>query len=194
MNMGIGKLGQHNLVFKRKFRWTFELTPYLGNAGGTQNKLVSYIKLASRPNLSVEETEINYLNQKKWIPGKASWETITLTFYDVASQDMQPCWDWISSVYQLNHDGQTGLAVDQKQGNMVQDYGAKVTLTLLDGCGNPLEVWQLDDVWPQAINFGELDYASSDEATIELTLRYSQCDYEGKCGVAKPSTTCTACT
>ena len=37
------------------------------------------IKLDKRPELQIEETEINYLNAKTWVPGKAHWHPCTVT-------------------------------------------------------------------------------------------------------------------
>lgn len=181
--MGIGKLGNANLIFKRKFRWTFEVF----RPGNGSQIPASFVKIASRPNLSVEETEINYLNAKTWIPGKASWETITVTYYDVATIENKPLFDWLASVYDFTNPVTLG------QGSQRSDYAAIGTLTMYDGCGFPLEIWTLDDLWPQSINFGELDYSSSEEATIELTLRYSNVTYRSVCPNFVPQALCTPC-
>jgi len=53
---------------------------------------------------------------------------------------------------------------------------------MYDGCGEPIEIWTLSDAWPKAINFGDLDYSSSDTSDIEITLRYGQVAYDNKCG------------
>jgi hypothetical protein len=131
--------------------------------------------LAARPSLTIEDTEINHLNAKKWIPGKASWETITVTYYDVASNDNAQLWNWLVSVY--NFMDPTNL----QQGTQGQDYAAVGVLTMYDGAGTALETWTLEDMWPSAINFGDVDYSSSDEADIELTLRYSKVTYKSNC-------------
>jgi len=95
--MGIGVIGQPDVVFKRKFRWTFEIQGFCNNQ---KNVVPEYfIKSASRPNLEIEETEINHLNAKMWIPGKASWQTITVTYMDVAHTEMQSLWNWLATVY-----------------------------------------------------------------------------------------------
>ena len=169
--MGMGVLGGPTLVFKRKFRWTFEIKEICGNSEVPKH----FVKLASRPNISIEETEINYLNAKTWIPGKATWETITVTYYDVATNENSKLYTWLASVYNFVD------PVHTTQGKHRTDYSGTGVLHLYDGCGVPLEVWTLRDLWPQAINFGELDYSSSEEATIELTLRYSQVAYEPLC-------------
>jgi hypothetical protein len=48
----------------------------------------------------------------------------------------------------------------------------------------PLEEWTLKRVWPTQINFGELDFSSSECTTIEITWRYSEVLYKS----------CTPCT
>lgn len=37
----------------------------------------------------------------------------------------------------------------------------------------------LKDAWPSAINFGDLDFSSSDVTTIEMTLRFSRISHGG---------------
>ena len=183
IDMGIGRLGFDNLIFKRKFRWTFEINDICGGKSVPRH----YVKLASRPNLTVEETEINYLNAKTWIPGKAAWETMTVTYIDVATIEIKPLYDWLATVYDFTN------PVSLYQGSRRSDYAGSAELNLYDGCGQELERWNMGDVWPQAINFGELDYSSSEEVVIELTLRYSQVQYTPLCPEFDITPCCTPC-
>jgi hypothetical protein len=182
--MGIGVIGNPDMVFKRKFRWTFEIIGFCNN----QKNIVPeyFVKTASRPNLSIEETEINHLNAKTWIPGKASWETITVTYIDVAHIQMQSLWNWLATIYDFTD------PINLKMGTK-RDWDATGTLNLYDGCGVLLEAWQLQHMFPTAINFGELDYSSSEEATIELTLRYSDLKYHSYCPEFTPQNCCSGC-
>lgn len=181
--MGIGQLGFKNLIFKRKFRFTFELFDICGN----QSVPKHYVKVASRPNLSVEEVEVNFLNAKTWIPGKASWETMTVTYIDVATADAAPLYSWLASVYNFTD------PIQLEMGSQRADYTATAVLKMWDGCGQLLESWEMKDVWPTAINFGDVDYASSDECTIELTLRYSDVKYTPECPKFPIIPCCTPC-
>ena len=104
-NMGIGLLGDRNIIFKRKFRWTFRVEQICGNLVVPD----SFVKMAARPNLTVEPTEINYLNAKTWIPGKPSWEQITVTYYDIASDDNIDLWSWLATVYDFTFTVQVNL-------------------------------------------------------------------------------------
>lgn len=183
INMGIGNLGFKNLIFKRKNRFTFELSGICGNKSVPRH----YVKLASRPSLSIEETEINFLNAKAFLPGKATWEQMTVTYVDVATADSKPLFDWLASVYNFTN------PITLEMGSSRADYSATGTLNLWDGCGQLLEQWIMTDVWPTAINFGDLDYASSEECTIELTMRYANVSYQNYCPGFAIEPCCTPC-
>lgn len=183
INMGIGPLGFTNQLFKRKFRFTFELS----NICGFGTVPPYYVKVASRPSLEVEEIELNYLNAKTWIPGKATWQTMSVTYYDTANTDISPLFTWLASVYNFTN------PVTLEMGSRRSDYAATAVLKLWDGCGQLLEQWTMGDVWPTAINFGELDMGSSDICEIELTMRYSQVAYKPVCVGFSIDSCCTSC-
>lgn len=182
--MGIGVIGQPDVVFKRRFRWTFELFGFCKNEKNVIPE--HFVKIASRPNIGIEETEINHLNAKMFIPGKATWETISVTYIDVAHQQMQFLWNWLATVYDFTD------PVRLTMGNR-QDWDATGIINMYDGCGVLLEQWQLGHVWPTSVNFGDLDYSASDEATIELTLRYWDVKYRSFCPDFQPVSCCTGC-
>lgn len=177
--MGLGDLAGPDLVFKRKYRWTFQVEPNCGPVIPA-----AFVKLASRPNLTIEETEINFLHGKMWIPGKGTWETITVTYYDIGNggAGVTGLFSWLAAVY--NFTDPVGLSQSSIIGQGVgsNGYAAFGYLDLYDGCGQVMEEWVLEQLWPQAINFGELDYSSSEEVTIELTLRYTNVQYTPYCG------------
>jgi hypothetical protein len=194
IQMGLGKLGGDQVTHKRKFRWTFEVRRNAeaeasgrgGSAPAKQDVPASFVKMAARPNVSIEETEINFLNGKTYIPGKGTWETITVTYYDVSGDDNMPLWDWLADVY--NFTDPLGL----QQNSRRNCYAGIGICTMYTGCGDPMERWTLGDCWPQAVNFGELDYSSSEEATVEVTVRYSNVSYKNLCG-RDPLTSCCPC-
>lgn len=193
-DMGFGILGGADAIFKRKYRWMFSIDTDCQGSIAPQ-----FVKLASRPNLTIEETEINFLHGKMWIPGKGSWETITVTYYDLAGTDaangitpsMTALYSWLATVYNFTGTPAGGTLLSQSSMRGTTPYGmttgrggyaAVGWLDLYDGCGLSLETWKLGNMWPQAVNFGELDYSSSEEVTLELTLRYSEVTYTANCG------------
>lgn len=182
--MGIHQLIDQNTIFKRKFRWTFDLRP---RCTGT-NVGVWFVRVAARPNISIEETELNFLNSKTWIPGKASFETITVTYLDVAAKRAESAdlYGYLNNVFEFTKPA-------RRMGSTLNDYAAEAFLRLYDGCGQPIETWSFRDMWPTTINFGDLDYSSSDTCDIELTFRYSDFSYESHCGRINDKFCCTGC-
>ena len=182
--MGMGMIGRPDIVFNRKFRYTFEIFGFCDNEKNVVPE--HFVRAASRPNLSVEETEINHLNAKTWIPGKASWETITVNYYDVAHEEMAMLYNWLATVYDFTDP----IALTQAE---KRDWDATGVLNMYDGCGTLLSAWQLQHMFPTSINFGDLDYSSSDVCEIELTLRYSDVKYRSFCPAFDPTACCGGC-
>jgi len=193
-NMGIGMLG--NTAFKRKYRWTFQVEN-VGGAGGF-NIGGQYVKSGNRPQIDIDETEINFLNGKTFIPGKATFNEISFTYYDVAvlkDETVNNLLKWINRVYNFEQIG-ASKEIKATQGSYPDSagtgYAGTGVLTLLDGCGFAIEKWQLINCWPKSINFGDLDYSSSDECNIELSLRYAFATYENYCNTLAKDPDCEA--
>lgn len=201
VNMGIGELGQPNIILKRKFRFLATFTPPsaagLGGAAGPTESFSNFVKVASRPQLDIDETEIHFLNAIQYIPGKGRWQPLTVTYYDVASYKLGPLYNWILSVYDFNK--AIGESNSSGSGNLPQSekagWAGSGTIEMLDGCGTVLERWTFEDVWPQSVNFGDLGYSESDECTIDVTYRFSKAKIEGIAGcMAQPQGNCVGCT
>lgn len=178
LKMGLGALGNGDVIFKRKFRWTFEIEYCCGEPNGRKVP-ASFVKMGNRPQIDFEEIEINYLNGKMFIPGKGTWQPLSVTYYDVAGltsgSATTELLSWIASIYDFTDPD--CLPMNSSLGS----YAGRAKLMLYDGCGNPLESWLLNNVWPQSVNWGDLDMGSSDECTIELTLRYDSVRYTSFC-------------
>ncbi len=183
--MGLGAIGDGKVIFKRKFRWTFEIEFCCNNVvdGVLQPPKVvakEFVKIGARPQIDIEEIEINYLNGKMWIPGKGTWQTMTVTYYDVAGAtnnglNTNSVLAWIATIYDFTD------CRCLPMNSVPEQYEGVARLVLWDGCGNPLEAWLLRHVWPQSVNWGDLDMSSSEECTVELTLRYSDVSYRSFC-------------
>lgn len=188
--MGIGKLGLPGVIIKRKFRFTAVIDTPVGQISE------SFVKVAARPHLEIDEAEINFLNAYMSIPGKGKWQPITITYYDVGGIDgdiassFSALYDWIATVYDYTSPEGIDIRQSEKQG-----WAAKTSITMFDGCGNPLERWVLHDCWPQTVNFGDLDYGSSELATIDLTIkyRYAQMEKVSECVAVPQTPVCFGC-
>ena len=138
---------------KRKFRWIL-----------TIDGIQAYIlKTCARPSLTFEETVLDYINTKRYVSGKQTWNTIAITTHDpIAPSGAQQVMDWV----RLNYEPLTGRM------GYATYYKKNIQLQLLDPQGTIVEWWDITGAWPQEVNFGDLDYASSDNAEISFTLRF----------------------
>lgn len=182
--MGIGIIGNPDIIVKRKFRYTFQIQGFCNNARNLVPE--HFVKVAARPSIDLDETVINHLNAKMWLPGKGTWDTLKVTYIDVANAEMQSLWNWLATVY--NFTNPVTLTQAEKR-----DWNATGIVNVYDGCGTLLEAWLLQHCWPKTINFGDMDYASSDEMTIELTIRYSDVVYKSYCPAFTPQSCCNPC-
>lgn len=168
VGMGIGTIGSNpNMVIKRKFRWTLE---WVDEAAFKLIIPESFVKLAARPNVTFEETNIlDNNNRRCWIPGKANWEEVIVTYFDVINDEGGALFAyWMAQQYQRT--ANEPLKIEP----------ASAILRLYDGCGNPIETWHLDNAIVTNLNFGDLDYIQPDPM-LEATIRYSRVTYENNC-------------
>ena len=150
-------------IFKRKYRWFFSIP-------GISEDPISALppSKAARPSISFKEIEAQHLSETVYFPGKADWKPITITLYDIAKENTKehPVFEWLAKYY----DPKSGSTLFSCDGFKVPE----ATLELLDGCGGTLEKWMFINVWPQNIEFGDLDMQSSEVLTCDLTLRYDR--------------------
>lgn len=157
---------KNDIVFKRKFRWTFEAEFPFGKIPAT------FVKVAARPTLELEE--INYLNAKFPVPGTQQWSEIGITYMAVTEETAKELFEVLGKMYQLWDLSKADL---DKPIEPKEEYLGKGSLKLLDGCGNMIEEWELQDMWFTSINFGELDYSSSGETDMEVRIKYKSVKY-----------------
>ena len=121
------------------------------------------IKTAGSPSISFEEVELNHMNVKRYVKGKATWEAVEFTMYDpVVPSAAQAVMEWV----RLSHESVTG------RDGYSDFYKKDVNIKVLGPVGDVVEQWTLKGSWIQAANFNDLDFSSSDSAEISVTLRY----------------------
>lgn len=138
---------------KRKFRWILQI-----------DGIDAFVmKTSARPQATFEETVIDYINAKRYISGKMSWNPMQVTMHDpIAPSAAQKIMDWL----RLNYEPLTGRM------GYATFYKKDITLKLLDPQGTVVELWDITGAWAMDINWGDLDYASSDNAEIAFTIRF----------------------
>ena len=141
---------------KRKFRWVFAIE-------GIDAFLV---KSASRPSFSFGEQTIDFINSKRYLAGKGSFETLSVTLHDpIAPSGAQQVMEWIRTHFE-SVSGRAGYA---------DFYKRDCQLKMLDPVGTVVELWDIKGAFLTSAAFGDLDYGTEDPTDIALTIRFDNC-------------------
>jgi hypothetical protein len=197
-NMGLFNIG--SACFKRKYRWMFFIKDVCGTVSDSSyGTNVLPPSKGSRPSISFKEIEAQHVSETVYFPGRPDWKPISLTLYDFTIRNQNRVFEWlklyyrvngtnvtiIPSVFESNIAAQTGIIPASGSGlrRNNQPDAIKIPeaeLILYDGCGNAIERWVFENVWPQSVEFGELDMQSSEVVTVDVTLRYDRAYIENK--------------
>lgn len=176
-------LEKPDTCFKRKNRWLFKIPNICADGVSSlpPNK-------AARPNISFKVIEAQHLNETIYFPGKPEWKPINLTLYDIkrAGQTTHVIFEWLKRLYdpktgEYKNAGDYGFKIPSPLANapiigtlFPVSGQSDATLELYDGCGEVIEKWVFENIWPESIEFGDLDMQGSDIITCDLTLRYDR--------------------
>ncbi len=141
---------------KRQFRWVFAIE-------GIDAFLM---KAAARPSVTIGEQTLEFINSKRYLAGKLSYETISVTLYDpIAPSGAQQVMEWVRT-HTETVSGRSGYA---------DFYKRDVQLKMLDPVGTVVELWDLKGCFLTSAAFGSLDYGTEDPTEIALTIRFDNC-------------------
>lgn len=138
---------------KRKNLWVFVI-----------DGIDAYLmRTAALPQKTFEEVTLDWINQKRYLAGKAAWNTLSVTLYDpISPSGTQQVLEWI----RLTHEDVTG-----RQG-FAEMYKRNTEIKQVDPMGTVVAHWILEGTWIQDCNWGDLDYSTADPVELSLTLRY----------------------
>jgi hypothetical protein len=125
-----------------------------------------YVESAARPSLTVNATEIQFLNTSTYVAGRFTWGTINVKFRDpIGPSASQALMEWVR------------LCAESVTGRMGYAAGYKkdVYLEMLDPTGVVVEQWKLEGCFLTSVNFDSLSYSTDALASISATLRMDRC-------------------
>jgi hypothetical protein len=142
---------------KRQFRWVFAIE-------GIDSFLM---KAAARPQMSIENLEIPFINSKRYIAGRMTFQTMSITLHDpIAPSGAQQVMEWLRTTYE-SVSGRAGYA---------DFYKRDIQVKLLDPIGTVVELWDIKGAFITDANFNQLSYdQDSAPVDIALTLRFDNC-------------------
>ncbi len=164
------------LMPKLKYRFRVILQGF-GATGSISTELTKQVMDITRPKVSFEEMEIPVYNSKVYLAGKYTWETMTLTLRDDASGNVQRL---VGEQIQKQFD-----FMEQAAARSGIDYKFTTKIEILDG-GNGanapsiLETFEVYGCFIQNADYGEMNYATNEPATVALTIRFDNAvQYKG---------------
>ena len=125
-----------------------------------------YVESAARPSLTVNATEIQFLNTSTYVAGRFTWGTINVKFRDpIGPSAAQALMEWVR------------LCAESVTGRMGYAAGYKrdVDLEMLDPTGVVVEKWLIEGCFLTSVNFDSLGYASDTLASISASLQMDRC-------------------
>jgi hypothetical protein len=169
---GSSATSQGLLMPKLKFRFRLSFI----NFGVSTNNVVELTKQVmdvKRPTLTFEPITIDVYNSKVYLQGKPQWETITIMLRDDAGGNIsQLVGEQIQKQFDFEEQASAASGID---------YKFQLLLEILDG-GNgtstptTLESWQMYGCFLSQVDYGDMNYATNEQATIALTVRFDNAE------------------
>ena len=152
-----------------KLQYRFRLI--LENFGVTtpRTELTKQVIDVTRPSLTFDETILEVYNSRVYLAGKHTWDPLTINLRDDVNNSVtRLCGEQIQKQFDF---------FEQSSASSGTEYKFTGRIEMLDG-GNGanavtvLETWELYGAYVQNINYNTMAYATSDPATITLSVRY----------------------
>ena len=152
-----------------KLQYRFRLILENFGVSTPRTEITKQVIDVTRPSLTFDETILDVYNSRVYLAGKHTWEPITVTLRDDVNNSVSKlCGEQIQKQFDF---------FEQSSASSGTDYKFTGRIEMLDG-GNGanavtvLETWELYGAYVQNINYNTVAYATSDPATITLSVRY----------------------
>jgi len=169
MTVGSDNTAASQGLLMPKLQYRFRALFINFGVGGSTQELTKQVMDVTRPSVSFTEIPIDIYNSKMYLAGKHEWQATTINLRDDASGSVAKL---VGQQLQKQMD-----FVEQASAATGQDYKFQVNYEVLDGGNgtlvpNVLETWELYGCFLQSVNYNNLNYGSSEMATIQLAIRY----------------------
>ena len=140
------------------------------------------IKSIQKPSFTVSETPHMFFGHTFYYPGQVTWNTIAVTLVDPIDPDTSMM--LYNKLRLSGYDLPENLLGQPLRPGLFTPYNASATAALggkvklrqvgaINGVANQVvEEWALFNPWILDVNFGQLDYGSTDMVEITMTLRF----------------------
>lgn len=125
-----------------------------------------WVASTSRPTITMDATEIQFLNTSTWVVGRYLWEELTITLRDpIGPSASQAVMEWV----RLHSESVTG-----RQGYALS-YKRDLVLQMLDPTGTAVSQWIIKNAMIVSASGGDLSYDDASLSTWTITVRPDYC-------------------
>jgi hypothetical protein len=161
-------VNQGLLMPKLKYRFRVVFTGF-GVTSGDVVELTKQVVDVTRPSVTFEEMMLDVYNSKVYLAGKHSFEAVTINMRDDATGLVQRV---VGEQLQKQFD-----FLEQAGARSGIDYKFTTRIDVLDGGNGAKEVETLEStqLWGcflQNVNYNDLNYGTSEAATVALSIRF----------------------
>ena len=162
-----GAQNQGLLMPKLKYRFRVVFENF--GAGQYRTELTKQVIDFTRPNLNFNPVTLDIYNSKIYMVGKPEWQEITVNLRDDALGRVT---EMVGSQVQRQFD-----FLNQASSISGIDYKFTTRFEALDGGNgtpgpNVIESWRMEGCFISTVNYNDFNYATNDQSTITMTLRY----------------------
>jgi hypothetical protein len=125
-----------------------------------------FVESAARPHITINSTEIQFLNTSTYVAGRFTWGEITVTFRDpIGPSASQALMEWVR------------LCAESVTGRMgyAAGYKKNVDLEMLDPTGVVVEKWILEHCMITKSTWDNVSYSDDKLATVTAKMRMDRC-------------------
>jgi hypothetical protein len=162
-----GTNAQGLLMPKLQFRFRALFLNF--GVGGSTQELTKQVMDIQRPQVQFDEVTLDVYNSRVYLAGKHAWQETQVNLRDDAQGNISKL---VGQQIQKQMD-----FVEQASAATGQDYKFQLNFEILDGGNgvltpNVLETWELYGCFIKSANYNNMDYKTSDPATIQLSIRF----------------------
>ena len=143
-----------------------------GPTAEAQKGLTVAAKQVSQMGFSVEDIEVNRVNDKVWYPGRPTPEEVTVTFDNLYLKNVsENLWNWFRNTY----DPETGFMTGLSNPGTNQPTPWKLNRVRVVQLNNTMQAHSVTDlfgVYAKSWKTAEFNYSTSEFHTLEVVLRY----------------------
>lgn len=170
--VGIAGIGNGVMQPKHKNRWRavfIGLGGALGATSSSPNDLSLQAITFTRPSVSYEEVQLDRYNSRVYVPGKHTFEPLTITIEDdVTNRASAAIQQQLERQQRLI--GANGPWLNTEATAFAFKFGTQ--LEMLGGNEEVVEQWKYEGCYLSAVDWTDLDYSTGEKVTIQLTIRF----------------------